>query len=153
MPVEVLLAREGSVASVIERLVGAAQNSLDAALYRLNNPRLVELLKASRERGTRVRLVLDRNKFEETASTRRLLAGSGLPFRLAWGRQGQGSKMHHKFVILDAHTVLTGSYNWTLESEDQNYENLVVLREPSLVEPYRREFETLWAEATEGPSG
>jgi phosphatidylserine/phosphatidylglycerophosphate/cardiolipin synthase-like enzyme len=55
--------------------------------------------------------------------------------------------MHHKFVILDQQTVLTGSYNWTLESEDENYENLVILEEAQPVEAYTREFEALWTGA------
>ena len=57
--------------------------------------------------------------------------------------------MHHKFAILDNHTVLTGSYNWTPESEEQNYENLLVLREPAQVEAYQREFEALWEASRE----
>ncbi len=153
MAAEVLFSRQGSVAEAIERRVEATRNSLDGALYRLNSFRLATLLRACCEHGVRVRLVLDRNKYEESSSMRRLVAEYRLPFRVAWGQQGQGSKMHHKFVILDAHTVLTGSYNWTLESEEQNFENLVVLREPPLVEAYRREFEALWAEAVEAPSG
>ena len=55
--------------------------------------------------------------------------------------------MHHKFAILDGTVVVTGSYNWTLESEEQNYENVLVLREPELVKAYGPEFEALWAEA------
>ena len=55
--------------------------------------------------------------------------------------------MHHKFVILDQRTVLTGSYNWTFESEDENQENLVILADPYSVEAYTHEFEALWAGA------
>ena len=59
--------------------------------------------------------------------------------------------MHHKFVILDGQTVLTGSYNWTLESEELNYDNLAVLRDPQPAVFYRQEFEALWSAAV-GPS-
>ena len=55
--------------------------------------------------------------------------------------------MHHKFVILDYQTVLTGSYNWTNESEDENQENLLVLRDAYSVGAYTQEFEALWAGA------
>jgi phosphatidylserine/phosphatidylglycerophosphate/cardiolipin synthase-like enzyme len=45
--------------------------------------------------------------------------------------------------------VLTGSYNWTTESEQENYENVIVLREPIQVQQYREEFEALWSQAGE----
>ena len=37
--------------------------------------------------------------------------------------------MHHKFAILDGQTAITGSYNWTVESDEENFENLVILHD------------------------
>ena len=62
-----------------------------------------------------------------TPATREILAGRRIPFRLSRGRKGRLSKMPHKFVILDGETVLTGSYNWTLESDEQNGENMLII--------------------------
>jgi cardiolipin hydrolase len=149
MPDEVMLTRGRSVAEEIERLVGAAQTSVDAALYRLNNPLLARVLAGTAERGVRVRLVLDRGKYEETTATREILTESRLTFRLSYGRLGRDSKMHHKFAILDDALVLTGSYNWTIESEKENFDNLVALREAPHVLLYRSEFEALWNAAEE----
>lgn len=147
---EVKFARSESVAEAIMSLLRATSRSIDAALYRLNHPRLARALEEAVERGVRVRLVVDGNKYNESRATQDLLARAIIPFRLAYGRQGRGSKMHHKFVILDQQTVLTGSYNWTLESEDENYENLVILEEAQPVEAYTREFEALWTGAGRG---
>jgi len=141
---EVKFSRSESVAEAIMSLLRAASCSIDAALYRLNHPLLARALEEAVERGVRIRLVVDGNKYTEGRATQELLARAIIPFRLAYGRQGPGSKMHHKFVILDQQTVLTGSYNWTLESEDENYENLVILEEAQPVEAYTREFEALW---------
>jgi phosphatidylserine/phosphatidylglycerophosphate/cardiolipin synthase-like enzyme len=60
--------------------------------------------------------------------------------------------MHHKFVILDQQTVVTGSYNWTHESEEENQENLLILRDEYSVEAYSQEFEALWAGAARDDS-
>ena len=54
------------------------------------------------------------------------------------------SKVHHKFVILDGEIVFAGSYNWTLESDEQNCETMLIIRDPSVVLPYVQEFEELW---------
>jgi len=148
MDTEVILTRGSSVAEAIERLIRQATTSVDAALYRFNNPRLARALREAIGRGVRVRLVLDRNKYEESRTTQELFADCRIPFRLLYGRQGPGTKMHRKFAILDDRMVLTGSYNWTLESEEQNYEGLLILGEPEQVKIFQREFEALWAEAT-----
>jgi phosphatidylserine/phosphatidylglycerophosphate/cardiolipin synthase-like enzyme len=147
MSSELILTRTGSVIEAIERRMYDATRSVDAALYRLNHPRLVAALESAGERGLRVRVLLDHNKYDESRSTRELLAGSQIPFRLSYGRRGPGSKMHHKFAILDDRLALTGSYNWTLESEEQNYENLLIFDEPQHLQAYRQEFEALWEEA------
>ncbi len=144
---EIKFAHSESVADVIMRLMREASTSFDAALYRFNHPGLAQALEEAVHRGLRVRLLVDGNKYKESRTTQELLAGAIIPFRLAFGRQGRGSKMHHKFVILDQQTVLTGSYNWTFESEDENHENLLILRDPHPVEVYAREFEALWSGA------
>ena len=141
---EIKFARSESVADVIMRLMRDASSSIDGALYRFNHPGLAQALEEAAQRGVRVRLLVDGNKYKESRITQELLNGAIIPFRLAFGRQGRGSKMHHKFVILDQQTVLTGSYNWTQESEDENHKNLLILRDPHPVEAYTREFEVLW---------
>lgn len=144
---EIKFARSESVADVIMRLLQGASSSIDGALYRFNHPGLAQVLEEAVHRGVHVRLLVDGNKYKENRTTQELLSGGIIPFRLAFGRQGRGSKMHHKFVILDQQTVLTGSYNWTHESEDENHENLIILRDPRPVEAYTQEFEALWSGA------
>ncbi|OWY19429.1 DUF1669 domain-containing protein [Sphingobacteriales bacterium UPWRP_1] len=39
---------------------------------------------------------------------------------------GERNRMHNKFCIIDAHTVITGSYNWTFQAQ-QNDENIVIV--------------------------
>jgi phosphatidylserine/phosphatidylglycerophosphate/cardiolipin synthase-like enzyme len=144
---EVVFARAGSIAHVIENLLASSQTSIDAALHRLNSQRLARALADARERGVSVRLLIDRSKFEKSQATRKLLSACDLPFRLANGRDGAGSKMHHKFALLDKRLVITGSYNWTFASEARNHENIVLLREAGLVDTFHHEFEALWAES------
>jgi mitochondrial cardiolipin hydrolase len=149
LPTEAMFTRSNSVADAIERLIQATQVSVDAALYRLNSQRLTHALDEAHKKGVGVRLVIDGNKYQESPATRQLLSSHRLPFRVAYGRDGAGSKMHHKFALLDDNVVLTGSYNWTFASEEENHENVLVLREPRLVGVYQAEFEALWADAQE----
>ncbi|HEY7679968.1 MAG TPA: phospholipase D-like domain-containing protein [Terriglobia bacterium] len=145
----VIFSRTASVAEFIAQAIRESAESLDAAVYRMNNLTLAGLLAERANQGVRIRLILDRGRYENDTATRAGLARYRLPFRVLHGRAGPGSKMHHKFAILDNRIVLTGSYNWTLESEEKNYEGLLVLREPLQVEKYREEFEALWRDAQE----
>ena len=147
-PVRVIFSRTESIAEEIEERIGAASFSIDAALYRFGNPRLSQALCDAQRRGVSIRLIADRGKFEDSEDTRNLLSKSPFPLRLTHGRDGARSKMHHKFVVLDDRTVLTGSYNWTFASEEQNYENLLILQDPLQVDLHRQEFDSLWASGT-----
>ena len=147
MSVEALFTRERSVAEFIEGLIGNVKTSFDAALYRFNGRRIARALEEASQRGVQIRLVIDQGKFEESQSTQDLLEKGKFNFRLSRGRGDGDSKMHHKFALLDDSLVLTGSYNWTRESEEENYDNLVVLGEPEAAKVYRQEFELLWKDA------
>ncbi|TAM78864.1 MAG: hypothetical protein EPN47_21045 [Acidobacteria bacterium] len=135
---------QGPLAETIERLLLETRLSVDAALYRITNPRLARALGQVHDRGIPVRMLVDRNKYQETAITRQLLADNSLRFQAIYGRKKKGSKLHHKFAVLDRQIVLTGSYNWTVESEEQNFDHLLILRDPDLVLAYQQEFERLW---------
>jgi cardiolipin hydrolase len=147
MNAEVLFTSSVPVAQRIRQLLAGTNESIDCALYRLGNVDLAHALCDAGRRGVRVRVVLDRGKIREGMSHRELLDETLVSARLSSGRSGMKSKMHHKFAVLDGRTVLTGSYNWSEESEEDNYENLVILREPSLVDAYLREFEQMWRQA------
>lgn len=144
-----LFTSEGSLAGAVEQLLREIESTVDVAMYRITHPRLVRALAQAVKRGLRVRLLVDRNKYEEAAVTRQLLAESRIPFRAIYGQKGKGSKLHHKFAVLDRHIVLTGSYNWTLESDEQNYDHLMIIRDPGLVLAYQQEFDRLWPSGAE----
>jgi len=144
---QVIFTRSRSGAAAVEDLIRSAASSISAALYRLNSPRLASALDEARARGVSIRVCLnDNDHYEENLAAQETMRGYGIPFCLLHGRVGSASKMHHKFAVIDGQTVVTGSYNWTIESEERNYENLIVLRDPRVVAAYGEEFEALWRE-------
>ena len=144
---QVFTSRHHSLAEVIDGLIRKAARSIDVAIYRFNNPRLASALGEAVLRGVKMRVILDRTKYAEAQSSSQFLSDGTVPFRLLSGRPDAEGKMHHKFVVLDGKTLLTGSYNWTLESAERNFENLIVLRDRESIVLYQQEFEALWAEA------
>jgi len=46
--------------------------------------------------------------------------------------------------LIDAHILLTGSYNWTFSANNRNDENLMVIDDPEVIEIYQNQFVNLW---------
>ena len=57
-------------------------------------------------------------------------------------------KMHHKVIIIDDHTVLTGSMNPSRNADVNNDENLVIVRDRKIAEKYLNEFNRLHTSCT-----
>jgi len=52
--------------------------------------------------------------------------------------------IHHKFCIIDHTVVINGSYNWTFLAEDENLENIVVIKDaPDVATRFENEFDVL----------
>lgn len=50
-------------------------------------------------------------------------------------------------MIVDNHSVETGSFNYTKSAAFRNAENVIYLRNrPDIIENYTREFNRLWSE-------
>ena len=52
--------------------------------------------------------------------------------------------LHHKFIIVDGETVVSGSLNWTMQSFFGNYENVLLITEKGIVSDFQNQFEKLW---------
>ena len=62
---------------------------------------------------------------------------------------GQGL-MHNKFVVIDDHVVLTGSFNWTISADKKNAENLLSITDKDIAQKYAKQFKHLWSQSGEG---
>ncbi len=60
---------------------------------------------------------------------------------------GNCYSLHHKVIVVDERTVITGSYNFTSSAERDNDENLVIVDDPALARAYLEEFERVYAQA------
>ena len=50
--------------------------------------------------------------------------------------------MHHKVIVIDAETVITGSYNFSKNAEEHNSENLLIIKgNPDIAQAYLAEFD------------
>ena len=53
--------------------------------------------------------------------------------------------MHPKVIIMDAHIVLTGSYNFSRSAEVRNDENTIILYNDTIAQLFIAEFQRVFA--------
>jgi phosphatidylserine/phosphatidylglycerophosphate/cardiolipin synthase-like enzyme len=65
---------------------------------------------------------------------------AGLPVRT----DGNKYTMHHKVIILDDATVITGSFNFTVSADEDNDDNVLIIHSPAVAALYDLEFSRVY---------
>ncbi|MCM2279850.1 MAG: phospholipase D-like domain-containing protein [Oligoflexia bacterium] len=134
-----------------DRIVSAIHESkkeVRAAVYSINNARIVEALRAAHRRGVKVHVLTDRVQAAGPSSRTLELFEAGVPLRV----NSRHKIMHNKFAVFDGKLSVTGSYNWTAPASEVNSENCVFLSENAAVSAFRKRFDELWTLNTEAKS-
>jgi phosphatidylserine/phosphatidylglycerophosphate/cardiolipin synthase-like enzyme len=128
----------GAMAALVSQ-INRAQRSIDVQAYLITAKQVVDALQSARNRGVKVRIVLDKNNSGGIYSMVAYLSKTTLP---VW-RDGRHKDQHNKIMLIDGRIIITGSFNFTDPSEDQNAENLLIIRDkPALYAAYEADFET-----------
>lgn len=61
---------------------------------------------------------------------------------------GNINTMHNKVFIIDETTVVTGSFNPTAHANEDNDENMIIIRNPNIAKAFIKEFEKVWKVAS-----
>jgi phosphatidylserine/phosphatidylglycerophosphate/cardiolipin synthase-like enzyme len=138
--VDAKFSSEGSVGRTVTEAIQQTKSRLTLALYGFDNSDLAYELITLAKKNITVRLKVDANRSSGkkiTSLIERLRAG-GVQVNTVtpYGRN------HNKFAVIDGTTVVTGSYNWTVKSES-NWENILLLKCPELAKTYEREWEKI----------
>ena len=120
-------------------LIRKSQNTIDAAVYAINNDAIVAELKEAYKRGVKVRVLTDRVQAGQKSSKVCELEDFGIPVI----RHKKYRIQHDKFAIFDSKKVVTGSYNWTNSASRRNAENCFFFTGGN-IEKYAQRFEFLW---------
>lgn len=68
-------------------------------------------------------------------------------------QDGNRYVLHHKVIIIDDHTVITGSFNFSRSAATNNDEKIVIIRHAAIAELYLQEWQRVWDSAKELASG
>jgi cardiolipin hydrolase len=127
----------------IIRALDDTRERADLCVFTITDDRVTTHILAAHRRGVKVSIVSDNDKANDLGSDLDRLSRAGLDVRV----DRTPAHMHHKFAIFDGKTLLNGSYNWTRSANEENAENIVITREPSLVRAFEEEFRRCWDRA------
>ena len=146
---EVFFSPQGGARDVMLELIHSAQHEIILALYYFTDPGMADALVGAAERGVSIYVVLDKSQRKARHSQAAKLLDGGVAVVF----DTKHRILHHKFMVVDGHTLITGSQNWTKSAETINAENTLVLADnPTLAARFRAEFFRLHSLATSSVS-
>ena len=122
-------------------LLSKTRESLDIAMFTINNNRIAEELKNIFIRGVKLRIITYSAFINRPSSNIYSLVNIGVNIKMD---KRSRYYMHHKFCVIDKSVIVTGSLNWSNQAVNHNQENLLFLENRNLAMQYSYEFEKLW---------
>ena len=57
--------------------------------------------------------------------------------------------MYQKFILIEDHTAITGSLNFSRNADESNDDNVVIIANSVIAQEYLEDFKKIWTEAKE----
>jgi phosphatidylserine/phosphatidylglycerophosphate/cardiolipin synthase-like enzyme len=128
------------VDNVMDKLVAyvnAAQKSVRFIAFTYTDHRLSDAMIARAKAGVTVEGIIENRGASQGALVP--LVCAKLPVKV----DGNKYTMHHKVIVIDDNTVITGSFNFTNSADTANDDNILAIHSPEIAALYNQEFERL----------
>lgn len=127
--------KSGNLKSSLTTLLLSAQSTISIAIYNLNDPDIIQVLKEKSIEGVDVKLVMEGKNY---ISHLEMLKGLDIV-----ADPVDGGLMHEKFVVVDEQWVWIGSANFTHSSFYMDFNNAVIFYSPALASALNEEFDLM----------
>jgi phosphatidylserine/phosphatidylglycerophosphate/cardiolipin synthase-like enzyme len=144
--IEILFSPRGGCTDEIIRQIDNAVSYIDVAMYSFTSDPIAQALVNARGRGVEIRVLMDKQQASTGYSKHTFLANNGILVSL----DTHSGYMHNKVAIMDQAVVITGSFNWSVNAEENNQENMLVIMDPGVVQIYQDRFDYLWEYNSDG---
>ncbi len=138
--VEILFSPDDHPASRIVAAIEAARSRVDVLAFSFTSDEIAEALMERLRSGVHVRGVMEADQAAGVGSQFANLREAGMDLRL----DGNPGLLHHKVIVIDDATVITGSYNFSRSAETTNDENVVIIHSTSAARAFEAEVERLY---------
>lgn len=144
--VSVIFAPEADEVAALSAAIAQAQRSIHFMTFVFSLEELAEtMLLQSAKQGLALRGIFERRNSIASWSQLPALHCAGAEMR----QDGNPYTLHHKVIIIDQETVITGSFNFSNNAAKSNDENILIIRDATIAGLYLDEWRRLWDSATE----
>lgn len=133
---EVYFSPRGGCTEAIVKHLAKAEKAIYVFAYSFTSPAITQALIDAQARGVEVVVILDKSQSRGQGAAGSTLRDAGVRVYI----DSAHAIAHNKVMLVDGHTLITGSFNFTKAAEERNAENLVVLESPEAVGLYEEEF-------------
>jgi len=146
-PVSVFFSPNGGAEEAIVEAIQSARKAIEVQAYSFTSGPIAKALTDAAERGVQVQVVVDHSQLTERYSVIDFLQRRGVLVLV----DSAHPIAHSKTICIDSEVLITGSYNFTKSASEKNLENLLVIRDRTLVAPYKANW-ALHARHSEEPA-
>ncbi len=139
---EVYFSPEGGAEDAVLSCIMNAEKEICIAMYSFTNRRIAQALVDAKDKGVKVRVLLEKANTDDPFSKAKFLSSNGVEVKVY--SSPFGGIMHHKFAVYDERVITTGSFNWTSYAEHKNFEDLLVIKSKQIAKTYKKRFEWMW---------
>ena len=142
-PILVLFGAEDDVISQLVPLIESAQESIRFMAFSFTHNDLGNAIATQQALGVSVQGIFETRGSETAHSelTKIYCAGALV------NQDGNPGTFHHKVIVIDEETVITGSFNFSNNANTRNDENLIVITNKDIADLYLQEFDRRFAES------
>ncbi len=132
--------QDSAIQNII-RLVNSAHSSIMYLIFSFTRSDLKDALIGAHERGVDIRGVHEDNTRDDDRLNTVFTALKNAGVDVYWAEVPHGyTFLHDKVMIVDSLYVITGSMNWTQSANDDNDENIVIIKSRELAGIYLKKF-------------
>ena len=136
--IQVYFSPRGGCQDAIVREVNNARHTIRIQAYYLTNAAIARAVRDAHRCGVSVEIILDKSQQTSQYSSATFFQNAGIPVFI----DNKHAIAHDKVMILDKDTVITGSFNFTEAAEQNNAENLLIIKGyPNIAAAYLRNYE------------
>ncbi|MDP3641203.1 MAG: phospholipase D family protein [Alphaproteobacteria bacterium] len=124
----------------IVQYIDAAQHTIYMRAYAFTSLEIATALIRAHQRGVSVLVLADKGQMKGAHSLVNMLIDAGITVK----REKCKGLAHNKVILIDNTILITGCYNFTKGSESRNAENLLILKQRTLLKKYLHDWKIAW---------
>ncbi len=126
--------------SAIINEIKNAKQQLKICVFTISDDKITHAILEAHRRKVAISIITDNDKTLDVGSDIEMFSKNGIQVKMDMTT----NHMHHKFMIADGRTVITGSYNWTNSAARYNQENIIITQEKEAIKSFVSEYDRLW---------